>query len=599
MKRKAVKGMKKYRMRKSILTIGILMVLCSIVPLLLFSVIVNQNMLRTLQANMTINYQKTIDELALSLSMNIQPFIDLLQYDTRRADVVKLFSDVSNGKKEFQAKELQQKLQDRETAVRVGYPYSYLAVTANGMACTGHSVTEASEWSQTREPWFQTVTETHSHVITIGTGEKMNGIGHNDRLYFAGSVLNGTENCGVLMYSVNIAFLEKLLEQARYGESGSLFILDESNVCIAAAENENSSIGHEALAEALTKQMDQTLDIGGKEYMLTQSAMSLFYVDARWRVVSVVPSYELLQEKTRVQIIAISLTMFLVIAIMVVLQYLNIRYIRPFQRLYGAMREVRHGDLTVQIRAQRNDEIGELLDGFDSMVRSMDRNVRRIHEEEEEKRTMELRALQEQINPHFISNTLNTIRVMADMRHAEGISTALQSFVRLIEYSFRDMDSLSTLGKELEHLEEYVFLQNLRYQNCFSLVNEIAPELAPCQIPKLTLQPLVENCVQHAFPERWRLGEIRITAQTLGGDLCVSVHDNGAGISPQIMEECFSEQALLRMDGAHKGVANVHKRIRLQFGPQYGLTAESTPGSGTTVSIRIPMLKKETEGADA
>ena len=111
--------MKKYRMRKSILTIGILMVLCSIVPLLLFSVIVNQNMLRTLQANMTINYQKTIDELALSLSMNIQPFIDLLQYDTRRTDVVKLFSDVSNGKKEFQAKELQQKLQDRETAVRV------------------------------------------------------------------------------------------------------------------------------------------------------------------------------------------------------------------------------------------------------------------------------------------------------------------------------------------------------------------------------------------------------------------------------------------------------------------------------------------------
>ena len=586
--------MRKKLKKKAVFTIGALMTLCSIVPLLVFSLIVNQNITSIMQNNVTVNYQQTIDELAMSLSMNVQPFIDLLQHDTRREDIVNFFYDSKQTQvQEPTAQTLKQLLLNKQTAVRLGYPYYYFALLQDGTVYSEYSVSDASALGFSEEPWLSEMLNIHNYSIRIMTGKRTKEIGHKDRLYIAGTILKGNENCGILMYTVNISFLEKLLSSARYGEHSSLFILDGENNCIAAGDKndlDKDRLPDDVSADAAGQDM---VSIDGVQYMVMESPMVLSYVNESWKVMALVPAYEVFQETTHVKLITISLTLFLMLVILGVVLYLHDRYIRPIEQLYQAMREVRHGDLAVRMNVERDDEVGELLNGFDGMVQSMDDNIRRIHEEEDQKRELELRILQEQINPHFISNTLNTIRVMADMRHASGISAAIVSFVHLLEYYFRETDSMAPICDEMEHLKEYIYLQNLRYQNRFSFAAELDPELERYEIPKLTLQPLVENCICHAFPERCCMCRICVSGHRKGQEILIRVQDNGVGLTPEQLELYFSEQALDSAQTAHKGVSNVHKRIRLRFGKPYGLSADSTAGEGTTVTVRLPAADKD------
>lgn len=573
-----------------------LLLSCSVIPLLVLSLLISRAMFKELQNNVNVLYQQTIDEVALSISLNVQPFIDLLNYNAKRESIADIIS--GNQSTETQQnlvyEQLKSELLDYAAVNRVGYPYYYLVISRDGIEYTNFSVQSPLDTSVLESSWYQELYAANYKTIWIGTVENTSGRGHNDRLYIAGNIFDGMENVGVLVHSINIAFLEKLLGNAAYSDKSSLFILDDENNCIAEGDGNLFSYKEIEAVFCEDRPKGDTLHIKNTEYLLKEASMFLSYVDADWRIVSITPIYDIYREIGQYNMITMALAALLLLLIAVILYHINRNYVIPVVHLYQAMREVKKGNLDVRINVNRHDEIGEVLHGFDTMVQSLQDNILKIQNEEKQKHKLELIILQEQIRPHFVSNTLNTIRVMAELRGASGVSTALTSFMHLIDYYFRDTDSLSTLREEMVHLREYMYLQNLRYQNQFEMTEEIDEKMYKYSILKLTLQPLVENCIKHGFLERGRQGHIRIAGILEENRIRIDVTDDGEGMTQECLAHIFSEEELMSGQSEHKGIANIHRRIRIHFGEEYGISAVSQLGIGTTVTLLLPCIEQKT-----
>lgn len=590
---------------KTITRLVILLICCSILPILALGTIVNRLTSKMLDIHVTKMYQQTVQMTSLSIAINIQPFIDYLKYNSEREELANILSmdQLTEDQQTEVNAQLNHVMKNHETAIRVGYPYSYLAINNQDIRYTEYASITKLDSTISEEEWFRSLQSTHFPRIWIGVGENATSIGKNDRIYIAAPVLKYSNNVGVLMYAINISFLEKQLDNAAYGEHCSTFVLDDSGECVAAGRK--NDIDYALVRDELQQlsQSTQRLTINGDDYMVAMSYTNLAYAQTDWRIVAITPVSDIYQDAIKIKFAALSLTLLLILVDVFVLMYVSDNYFAPIIALHKSMREVRHGNLKARIRQTRTDEIGELQEGFNAMVASMEKNIANVQEKERQKRELELKILQEQIRPHFVSNTLNTIRVMADMRSATGISKAVTAFNSLIDYYFRDTADMPTVREEIQALRQYVYLQNLRFQNRFSLEEEIDQRIYACRILKLLLQPLVENCIKHGFPDRRMQGCIRLVGRIEENRVIMQVIDNGVGMSGEDLAWVFSEEELDRERvGEHQGLSNVHRRIRLHFGPDFGLSAASTPGHGAMVTVTFPYIvfgrEEGNEGSD-
>jgi two-component system sensor histidine kinase YesM len=209
--------------------------------------------------------------------------------------------------------------------------------------------------------------------------------------------------------------------------------------------------------------------------------------------------------------------------------------------------------------------------------------------EQEAKRKSEMKALQAQINPHFLYNTLDSIVWMAETNNSEVV-TMTEALARLFRITLSRGEDQITLEQELEHVRNYLIIQSLRYINKFDYELDAEESLLQNKVLKLILQPLVENSIYHGIKNKRQKGHIRITARAEHGRLLILVQDDGIGMSPEkaatILQSAASDHKD-RFSGI--GVRNVHERIQLYYGPEYGLQFESKPGEGTTVKVWLPL----------
>lgn len=578
---------------KTVVRLFLLLLCCSILPLLTLGALINQSTVQTLDTQVTKMYEQTIRETSLSISINIQPFIDMLNYNAEDVNVISALSkeQTTEDQQRETYENLKQVLLDRQAEMRVGYPHAYLVISQQGLVYSEFSYDQGLSGQMQSSSWLQRLLDSPFSTIWIGIDRNITPIGHRDRLYIAAPVFSGSENLGVLIYAINVSFLEKQLNNAAYSEQCSVFLLDDDGNCVIAAPN--NAVSYDSVSDSMQNLHDtaEHIELNGSEFLVTSSLTPLAYTNTDWRIVAMTPTSDVNQETIRIRIATISMTILLVLVDILLLLYISDRYFAPVMLLHRSMLEVRHGNLKVQIRSDRKDEIGDLHDVFDDMVVSLEKSIRDVQEKEQQKRNLELRMLQEQIRPHFVSNTLNTIRIMADMRRATGISTALTSFNNLIDYYFRDSVFMPTIREDTQHLQQYVYLQNLRYQNRFILEEDIEPQVYEYHILKLLLQPLVENCIKHGFQDRSKQGIIRIIGRQEGSSVLLQVADNGVGMDAETVSRVFSEEGLSQERvGEQQGVSNVHRRVRLHFGEPYGLAAQSTPGVGTTITLTLPKL---------
>ncbi|WP_320951253.1 sensor histidine kinase, partial [Enterocloster bolteae] len=248
-------------------------------------------------------------------------------------------------------------------------------------------------------------------------------------------------------------------------------------------------------------------------------------------------------------------------------------------------------NMDYRLKSQVFDEFRMLNDAFRNMV--IQREELMLHNSElaERKRTMEIKQLEEQFNPHFIFNVLETLRyeIAIDSQKA---SEMVMAFANLMRYSVYYGSTIVPLQTDIEYINDYLLLQKMRYNRRLNYHIDIPEELMDLMIPKLLLQPVVENSLVHGMKDKHCVS-VTITARKKDSTLVLSVEDNGSGISPEKLKEL--REALDQEDiyREHIGLYNSHRVVRLLYGPSYGLTIESSPGNGTRVSVTLPADMEE------
>ena len=343
-----------------------------------------------------------------------------------------------------------------------------------------------------------------------------------------------------------------------------------------------------------TSDYDQRLtQLENNVYVLTSLVEEYMYTYLYYEAAELNAVQQVVTRQAGVEIALIILAAAL--AIVFLLRY-SIRLSRsitaPLEELCRRAERVDAGDLTVQEPVPSEiREIRTLSEGMEQMIGRLDEQMQESRQRQESLRRTELALLQAQINPHFLYNTMDTIiwLIEADkQQEAVEMVSNLSSFFR---HSLSRGEDVISLAEGERHVRSYLQIQHARYKDIMEYTVDIDQSLHDAMLPKLTLQPLVENALYHGIKLKRAKGTIRITATLADGCVLLRVEDNGVGITPQRLAQL--RDAMERQERVGFGLSAVNQRLRLQFGPEYGLRLDSEEGQGTTVTARIPYVRKE------
>lgn len=314
-----------------------------------------------------------------------------------------------------------------------------------------------------------------------------------------------------------------------------------------------------------------------------------------WFMVTVLPSPPLIHESNRLMIqIVLIYAVFLVLALI----FANVLAHSITGRLSSVIRQmqtVRHGPPTPMESPQAHDEIGNLIDTYNYMTRKMEELMEKQAKAAEDLRIAEFNSLQAQINPHFLYNTLNTMSGIANAQNCPLVSGICHSLSAIFRYSLNMTDELSTIRSEMDHVRNYLYVMDVRNGSSVAYEYQINEETLQDQVPRICLQPVVENALTHGLRNiRRKDKKLSIGTEHKNGNLIVTISDNGTGMDAEAMNILLEKNDRKRVEtGVSIGILNVNARLKQLFGAEYGLKIESEPGNGTTVKIVIPAISYE------
>ena len=403
---------------------------------------------------------------------------------------------------------------------------------------------------------------------------------------------NKTSSLGVLLVDMNYSTIERLLNKVnRDSESEYVYLVDGSGEIIFHPRQKliyNGLYEENNLAAVSYEDGSHEENFDGVKRLITIKTVSY----TGWKIVSVYPmtAFNLGISSTRylvVMLVALAMLM-----IMVINQLVSARIAKPLQQLNASVAEWEAGNLTPQISVGGSLEVEHLGRTLRSTLQQLTRLMNDIVVEQEEKRKSELDALQSQINPHFLYNTLDSIVWMIEGERYEDAVFMITQLASLFRVSLSKGKTIISVEDEIRHARNYMNIQKVRYKNKFSVEFLVDEQIMHCCIVKLVLQPLLENAIYYGVESMDdEDGLIRVKGYREGEDVCLEVYDNGLGMSEEMVSQLLTENNRIRKRGSGVGLINVHKRIQLRFGAAYGLEISSQPDEGTMVRIRIPYLE--------
>lgn len=318
-----------------------------------------------------------------------------------------------------------------------------------------------------------------------------------------------------------------------------------------------------------------------------------------WKIVSVTPKTDLVRDFDSTKIMAVIIIILAITLMVFANQFVALQIAKPLKKLENSLQGI-GVDLCPEIYIGGSPEIRHLGETIRSMVEQIWELTDDIVREQEEKRKSELDALQSQINPHFLYNTLDSIMWMIESERYEDAVSMVHALGKLFRISLSKGKNIITVGEELLHARSYLDIQGYRYKNKFTSFFEIEDGIEKYKTIKLIIQPLIENAIYYGMEYMDGEGEIYIRAYTREDDLFMEVQDNGPGMPCEQVEKLLLENSETRSKGSGIGLRNVHQRIQLYFGHAYGLEIVSEPDEGTTVRIHLPKTEQTAseEGGD-
>lgn len=366
------------------------------------------------------------------------------------------------------------------------------------------------------------------------------------------------------------------------------FMLDQNQNLIAADGN----ITPQVISSVSSL---KGLDGSVSEIMVGQEPMA---VSARtneaagWKIYTMVPYSDIsaqVQSLNHSILLSIVLCNLLIIACLLAASF---AVTAPVKKLSRAMKEVQNGDFNYRIKHKRSDEMGRLMDTFNYMVYKIDMLIKEVYQERLAQKNAELEALQSQINPHFLYNTLDTVNWMLLRKKEYEISGIVVSLGEMMKYAINRSSRTVTLREEIHYVSNYLLIQKERMEDMLEYEIAVPDEYELVQVPRLILQPLVENAIIHGIEDG---GRVSVRAYGVSGACCLEVRDNGIGMDEEQLWRLRCGAGEPKQNHTSIGVENVDKRIRLYYGDACRLQIESAPGKGCVVSFRIPVLHRKEE----
>lgn len=402
---------------------------------------------------------------------------------------------------------------------------------------------------------------------------------------------NGTFR-GVILINLNMNKITEICNSFQEKQENFICIINDKGELVyeqqngrerfAFDEKENRQELNTALGK--TKESCFRLNYRGEKYLVTRTDMKT----TGWTLVSMVPYKSVMAETMAIRgvmILAVAITL---IVTLLLLNRILTGVVKPLKKLEKYMVQVNPDNMDQRMEILTDDEIGHLSMKFNQMMDRIRNLKEQVIEEQEDKRKYELQALQAQINPHFLYNTLDSIIWMAETNDS-NIVAMTEALAKLFRISLNKGNEEISLERELEHVKNYLIIQSMRYADKFTYEISAEPGVERCRTIKLILQPIVENCIYHGIKKKRGTGKITIRAYRREQNLIIEVSDDGCGMPEEICRKILSDEIESEnISGSGIGVKNVNERIQLRFGKKYGLSYSSEEGVGTTVTYVLP-----------
>lgn len=387
--------------------------------------------------------------------------------------------------------------------------------------------------------------------------------------------INSGQPLGYLIINVNISSIERNLTNQLI----SYWLLDDNNQVISSKICSETLSEQDVLYMIAGSEDNRIQKHKGKKYYISHYNIE----DYQWKLIGITDLNEFNVEAKEIFYLVLIVVTVAILFEIALSGYLTSRITAPLLKLKKGAEEIAKGNMRIRFNFKTGDEIGQLGKSFNYMTEQVEELLKKVDYEARKKREYELSLLHQQVKPHFLYNSLDIIIKLIEMNKNREAKRATSKLADYYRNSLSNSKEIITIGKEMKIVEDYLELQKIRYGNLFTYETDVDEQVEQLLIPKLTLQPLVENAIYHGIKYLSKTGNIKITGRLKGDYVILSVADNGVGMKKETMESI-----LLNNPEGHFGVYSVNHRIKLLFGDKFGISIHSTEGEGTVVDILLP-----------
>mgnify|MGYP002576556207 CR=1 FL=1 len=447
-------------------------------------------------------------------------------------------------------------------------------------------------FNPSKEDWFSECIDAFGKPVLVDTYALPNLVKQKDEPFYVFGVARGIVRLedasviGVLLVNTKVSFLEDICKNMQLTENHRIVILHD-NYTIYDTMTEYTGKVPDSILLTIPANTDAKMfpvSIDGVDML----AASVTSDSSGWEIISLIPEAELFSDMNRTLTANILIFTVVMLLSLFLLFIVSRQIVMPINRLVKVMKIAESGDFQARIQVDRKDEIGKLSESYNSLLEKISELIHEVYQQKITASELELQMLQSQINPHFLYNTLESISMMATINGDDTTSEMAANLGSLLRYSISNPNQQVTLGEEIMQLRKYIALQEQRFRSQYTIEITIDQKFYPVSMPKLILQPIVENAIYHGMSSVRSGGKITVTAARTEHDtLMITVTDNGKGMTEEQVNNLNGyineENELFKSIG----MRNVNRRIQLFCGSGYGIHITSAPDEGTTVSVRI------------
>jgi two-component system, sensor histidine kinase YesM len=574
-----------FRERSIRFIITVSFALTTILAMLILGITLYGRFTRAAEENVAMNMRQIVDQVNLNLDYYQR---NMMEVASMLESSINKIPELPNAKLEEQMDVI---MDIREDIVSIA------VFTDKGKLVAGSPFSTLKEGVRVQEQeWFRIAEDSSHQGIFFSSPHVQNLFPYKHNWVISvirpmSFIYKGERLKGVLLVDVNFSYIDQISKKASLGRRGYIYIVDPNDNIIYHPQQQliYSGLKKEESEVVQSHSYGSFIEKAqGEDRLVSIKAVNY----TGWKIVGVSYIDELVTTKRDIISFSAWILLFAVAFVISVFMFISAKITQPIKELDQSMKRVEEGEFHITVDIKGDREVVHLSKTFNMMIAKVKALMNQIVYEQEAKRKSELNALQAQINPHFLYNTLDSIVWMAENGKSSDVIVMVTALARLFRISISRGRNIITVEEELEHAKNYLIIQKIRYKNKFQYTIEADEEVLKYKTLKLILQPMIENAIYHGIEYMVDEGEIKISADIIDNKLMYEIKDNGLGMKKETMDKLLSYESKTK-GGSGVGVKNVHERIQLSFGKEYGVEIESELEEGTTVRLWLPIIKEE------